>query len=447
MNADERGNRIESATMARVGEIYAEAMQQAVRNQKAFLAKIKAIDEGRLKPPQWYVDRGMEDKWRQGFLRELLRREKVVEGFMKELNSAGNEAAQLIRESMVEIYQANREETTQRLTDEASRMYDEDLSFTLYDKRQIGVILQKNQSPMSKLAYKNMGQNPVIRRNLQNALAQSILLGESQRDLLKRIQRITGQTVSQARRVAQTERTRVQSQARVQAGEEARQKGVEVYHEWSCAFIPPHKTRHGFSSGSRESHMDLDGKTALAGEAFHTIWGNELRYPGDPSAPAREVINCHCTMIPHVLLKGEKLESSEALSPQKRWDDLFNKKHLSQGSEDLLPRHTKAYGISEKLNQYCLNMDHPVGRNKALVFDSALGYNVSNSDQLEAEIRRGLVTYRATPKGDNGFGKKFVVVMLITGANGKKQPVVTSWIVERDAPRMVTAYVDKDQRP
>lgn len=311
MNADERSNRIESATMARVGEIYAEAMKQAVRNQKAFLAKIKAIDEGRLKPPQWYVDRGMEDKWRQGFLRELLRREKVVDGFMKELNNAGSEAAQLIRESMVEIYQANREETTQRLTDEASRMYDEDLSFALYDKRQIGVILQKNQSPMSKLAYKNMGQNPVIRRNLQNALAQSILLGESQRDLLKRIQRITGQTVSQARRVAQTERTRVQSQARVQAGEEARQKGVEVYHEWSCAFIQPHKTRHGFSSGSRESHMDLDGKTALAGEAFHTIWGNELRYPGDPSAPAREVINCHCTLIPHVLLKGEKMPRKE----------------------------------------------------------------------------------------------------------------------------------------
>ena len=307
MNAEERGNRIESATMARVGEIYAEAMQQAVRNQKVFLAKIKAIDEGRLKPPQWYVDRGMEDKWRQGFLRELLRREKVVDGFMKELNSAGSEAAQLIQESMVEIYRVNREEATQRLTGEASRMYNEDLSFALYDKRQIGVILQKNQSPMSKLAYKNMGQNPVIRRNLQNALAQSILLGESQRDLLKRIQRITGQTVSQARRVAQTERTRVQSQARVQAGEEARQKGVEVYHEWSCAFIPPHKTRHGFSSGSRESHMDLDGKTALAGEAFHTIWGNELRYPGDPSAPAREVINCHCTLIPHVLLKGEKM--------------------------------------------------------------------------------------------------------------------------------------------
>lgn len=352
MNADERSNRIESATMARVGEIYTEAMKQAVRNQKAFLAKIKAIDEGRLKPTQWYVDRGMEDKWRQGFLRELLRREKVVEGFMKELNSAGSEAAQLIRESMVEIYQANREETTQRLTEEASRMYDEDLSFTLYDKRQIGVILQKNQSPMSKLAYKNMGQNPVIRRNLQNALAQSILLGESQRDLLKRIQRITGQTVSQARRVAQTERTRVQSQARVQAGEEARQKGVEVYHEWSCAFIPPHKTRHGFSSGSRESHMDLDGKTALAGEAFHTIWGNELRYPGDPSAPAREVINCHCTLIPHVLLKGEHLPEGSESGIIPTWQEQYAKRRIVQESDLVngLPIVSDAFSITDKVD-------------------------------------------------------------------------------------------------
>ena len=53
--------------------------------------------------------------------------------------------------------------------------------------------------------------------------------------------------------------------------------------------------------------MALDGKTALAGEAFHTIWGNELKYPGDPSAPAKEVINCHCTLIPHVLLPDENI--------------------------------------------------------------------------------------------------------------------------------------------
>lgn len=354
MTADERGNRVESATMARVSEIYAEAMKQAVRNQRAFLAKIKAIDEGRLKPPKWYVDRGMEDKWRQGFLRELLRREKVVEGFMKELNRAGSEAAQLIQDSMVEIYQANREETAQRLLTEYARSMEEStnaaaaaIPFALYDKRQIGVILQKNQSPMSKLAYKNMGQNPVIRRSLQNALAQSILLGESQQKLLKRIQRITGQTVSQARRVAQTERTRVQSQARVQAGEEAREKGVGVYHEWSCAFIPPHKTRHGFSSGSRESHMDLDGKTALAGEAFHTIWGNELRYPGDPSAPAREVINCHCVLIPHVLLPGEILPPGSQSGIIPTWKEQY-------ANRSILLESKLANGLPIKANPFCI---------------------------------------------------------------------------------------------
>lgn len=31
-----------------------------------------------------------------------------------------------------------------------------------------------------------------------------------------------------------------------------------------------------------------------------------LRFPGDPNAPAKEVINCHCVLIPGVLLPGEE---------------------------------------------------------------------------------------------------------------------------------------------
>ena len=56
---------------------------------------------------------------------------------------------------------------------------------------------------------------------------------------------------------------------------------------------------------TRDSHAALNGTEIPESEKFRTIWGNELRYPGDPEAPAAEVINCHCVLIPDVKMPRE----------------------------------------------------------------------------------------------------------------------------------------------
>ena len=295
MDAIERSDAIEQATMTRVIEIYTGALRKALKSKKAFLQKIADVDSGKIKPPQYYVERGEVDKWREGFVRELMRQEKVIDGIMEQLNAAGADAAALIRDSMVDIYNANRQEATETLSLEADQL-GVSATFAQYDKRQIAVLLQEQQSPFSRLAYQNMGQNPAIRRRLQNELAQATILGESQRDIIKRIRKVTGQTVAQARRVAQTERTRVQSQARWQAGNEAAAMGLRVYNTWSTRMI-----------NSRESHIALNGKSALQGERFP---GSVLRFPGDPEGPAREVINCFCVLVPGLLAPDEYIDSN-----------------------------------------------------------------------------------------------------------------------------------------
>lgn len=290
VDAIDRCDALEAALMARIAEIYTGALRTAIKKRAAFLRKIEAVDEGRIKPPKYYVDTGLVEKWRQGFVRELIRQENVIEGIMDELNKAGVQAAGLIRESMIDFYEINEGDAVRALTE---KMMNAGLDGTMirHTREQIEVILQEEQSPFSKLAYENMGQNPAIRRRLQNELAQATILGESQEKLIKRIRSVTGQAIWQARRVAQTERTRVQSQARWNAGNMAMALGVRVVNIWSARMV-----------NTRDTHEALDGVAALQGEYFPD---SPLRYPGDPTAPAREVINCHCLLIPDVLKRGQ----------------------------------------------------------------------------------------------------------------------------------------------
>lgn len=292
MNAVEQCDAIEAALMARIGQIYGDALRTAVKRRASFLRKLKAVDEGKIKPPQYYVDTDQVKKWRQGFVRELIRQENVIDGIMDELDKAGVKAADLIRDTMPEYYSINRAEAVSRLS-AGMALAGYDGTFAERTRRQVEIILTDSESPFSKLAYQNMGRNPAIRTRLQNELAQASILGESQPQIIKRIQAVTGQTVAQARRVAQTERTRVQSQARWDAGAEAMAMGVTVVNEWSARMV-----------NTRDSHAALDGKVALQGEYFP---GSPLRFPGDPYAPAREVVNCHCVLIPDVLMDGQKV--------------------------------------------------------------------------------------------------------------------------------------------
>lgn len=46
----------------------------------------------------------------------------------------------------------------------------------------------------------------------------------------------------------------------------------------------------------RTSHRSLNGQVRPLNEAFRSGAGNQLRFPGDPRAPARDTINCRCFM-------------------------------------------------------------------------------------------------------------------------------------------------------
>lgn len=299
---DDRGvmmsDAIEQATLTRIADIYNGALRRILKQKADLLRKIAAVDAGKIKPPAFYVLQGEDGvrRWREGWMRQLFRDNQLIEIIMRELNACGVEAEKLIRGALADVYAVNKDFAIDQLTAKVGDTL-ASASFAMSNRREVEVLVRAGESPFTRIAYENMGQNPVIRRRLQDSLAMACILGEGQQKIIKRIQAITGQSYKQAKRVAQTERTRVQSQARYETCQEAARKGVVVIYEWSARMI-----------NTRESHAALNGKKVMDGTPFMTIWGNLLRYPGDPSAPAKEVINCFCVLVPDVLLPGQWLD-------------------------------------------------------------------------------------------------------------------------------------------
>ena len=98
---------------------------------------------------------------------------------------------------------------------------------------------------------------------------------------------------------------------------------------------------------------------------------------------------------------------------------------------------------------YTLNPQNERGQPKARVFESALGFNLSNWQRLQQAIIDALPSHPARLTSDTIFGKKYGVVLPITRINGRTVEVMTIWQFDRlsdgteyaKAPRLVTLYV------
>ena len=117
-------------------------------------------------------------------------------------------------------------------------------------------------------------------------------------------------------------------------------------------------------------------------------------------------------------------------------------------SADLLPNHRAAIIETGKLEDYALNPTNERGRQKARVFERVLGFTRDNWQQLRQAILDELSTCAAAPQSETPFGRKFTVVIPITGPNGRTADITTVWQYDRlasgalsDTPRLVTLYL------
>lgn len=80
-----------------------------------------------------------------------------------------------------------------------------------------------------------------------------------------------------------------------------------------------------------------------------------------------------------------------------------------------------------KLTESALNPAHPVGGNKARVFESALGFTKGNADDLMVQLRQGVMNNPAMAGKVDQFGARFTVDIPVTGPAGSGA-VRSGWI-------------------
>lgn len=155
----------------------------------------------------------------------------------------------------------------------------------------------------TKMSLNNLGNEELIRRQLQVELEKHLRAHESTEDLVKRIQKVSGIFRDRAMTAAQTEKTRTASGNRAA-------KAIRQYLADHEKAVKNHRKRPDPPDGQwinprtakepRHQHVAISGTIRPLGQEFLP----NLRVPGDPAAPPSQTIRCHCYL--RIIYHGTK---------------------------------------------------------------------------------------------------------------------------------------------
>lgn len=142
-------------------------------------------------------------------------------------------------------------------------------------------------------------------------------------------------------------------------------------------------------------------------------------------------------------IKAENLPKALDNSSQSGIINKGDKYYLT--ADNKLPNSICAVTVQDKLQKYLLNSNHPVGKHKAKVINSVLGYNYENWNELSDKIFDGLQTTAINKQTNTEYGTKYIVPIRINGKKNKSMVLNTVWQIDTDSniPRFITSTFDK----
>ncbi len=106
----------------------------------------------------------------------------------------------------------------------------------------------------------------------------------------------------------------------------------------------------------------------------------------------------------------------------------------------LLPNGDQAK-LGDKLERYCLNSNHPKGKDKASLFRKRVGITSENKAILETALLNAAATQDAVLRNSNQFGQQYNIKFYLETAFGASW-ILSCWIIRTGEtfPRLTNAY-------
>ena len=196
-------------------------------------------------------------------------------------------------DAILETLHSNEFET---VSEYLAKSYEEGFIGTMYSLQKQGVPLifpldqsqvvaaVQQETKLSEPLYTAMGKDITeLRKKITGEVSRGLATGMLYGEIARNVASWAGIPKNNAMRITRTEAHRIQVKASMDACEKAKSKGADVVKVWDA-------TR---DSRTRDSHAQVDGEIRELDERF----SNGLRYPGDPSGGAAEVINCRCALL------------------------------------------------------------------------------------------------------------------------------------------------------
>lgn len=275
---------------AKIAKEYKQATEEMQDKIDDYWSRYKLKDQ---KWQEWVADgkktADQYRKWQQQQLMVGKSWESLKDSLAQDMHNANVIAKEIAQGYQPEIFANNFNYGMYEVETSAKVRID---NFTLYDRNTVNRLLSDDPDfipPMGKKAKDNIAKGldiPWNKQQVQSAMVQGILQGESIPQLSKRIATTVGEkNYKSAIRNARTMTTGVQNAGRIESYKRAEEMGIDMEVEWRATL--DNRTRH--------EHRQLDGQRQPVGQPFE-VHGIKIEYAGDPHAPASMIYNCRCTL-------------------------------------------------------------------------------------------------------------------------------------------------------
>lgn len=282
---------------------YAQAEKEIKQKLDDYLRRFQVKDELKRKAlANGLISENEYKQWRIGQIMMGKRWEEMRDSIAKDLTNADQIARSIAFGHMPEVYAINHDYGTFQI-EKASLL---DTSYTLYDRQAMEQLMKDNDqtfipAPGRKVTQainegKAMAWN---RKQVQSAMMQSLLQGESIPDIATRLAKTVGESDRKAAiRNARTMTTGIENAGRMASYKRANDMGIETQKQWLATL----------DSRTRHWHSSLDGVKVDNDKPFTNEYG-DIMYPGDPAADPSNIFNCRCTLIASI--KGFERDVSD----------------------------------------------------------------------------------------------------------------------------------------